>query len=104
MIATNTGVPFQYNGKNLHDAHFYLHIKLEQFDAATQELANALDYYKIPEKECNEVLTALITQKPDVTTGARAGVRESISMLRYPMSLKYHYNGILDFAYCILRE
>ena len=79
-----SGGPFEYTGKSLRDAHFHLHIKPEQFDAVTQELANALDYYKIPVQERNEVLTAFIAQRNDVTAGSRENVRETNSAIKCP--------------------
>lgn len=87
-VANVAGGPFQYTGKSLRDAHFHLHIKPEQFDAVVQELADTLDHFQIPTKERNEVLTAFIKQKADVTAGSRPNVRESNSAVRCPFMSK----------------
>lgn len=69
-VASVAGGPFDYTGKSLHDAHFSLHIPPEIFDEVSMELGKALDFFKVPEKEKEEVLTAFNAQKPDVTAGA----------------------------------
>ena len=68
-----SGGPYQYTAKNLHDAHFDLHISPEVFDEVSRELANALDFFGVPEREKQETLTAFNAQKPDVTAGSLAG-------------------------------
>jgi hemoglobin len=53
----------------LDDAHLNLHITPEVFDEVTSELANALDHFKVPAREKQEVLDAFNAQKSDVTAG-----------------------------------
>jgi hypothetical protein len=43
----------------MRDAHFDLRISPAVFDEASGELANALDDFKVPEREKGEVLAAL---------------------------------------------
>ena len=65
-VADVTGGPFKYTGREMRDAHFDLKISPEVFDEVTQELINALDEFKVPEREKNELLGALSPMKPDI--------------------------------------
>jgi hemoglobin len=69
-VCAVSGGPYQYTAKSLHDAHLDLHISPEVFDEVSAELASALDYFHVPEREKQEVLAAFNAQKPDVTAGA----------------------------------
>jgi len=75
-VCAVAGGPFQYTGTkpgktqmSLEKAHFDLHIAPEEFDAVAGELAKALDYYKVPQKEKGEVLAAFAAHKDEVTAG-----------------------------------
>jgi hemoglobin len=74
-VCSVAGGPFQYTGKPLRDAHFDLHIPSEVFDEVAAELGHTLDYFKVPQREKQEVLAAFNAQKPDVTTGSKATAR-----------------------------
>jgi hemoglobin len=74
-VCAVSGGPFQYTGKSLSDAHFDLHIPPEVFDEVAAELGHALDYFKVPQRERQEVLAAFNAQKPDVTAGSKATAR-----------------------------
>ena len=50
-LAALAGGPFEYTGRELRDAHFDLKIPPEVFDEVAAELANALDEFKVPERE-----------------------------------------------------
>jgi len=63
------GGPFQYTGKDLHEAHKHLHITSEEFDEVGAEIARALDYFHVPEREKQEVLAAIVANKPEVVNG-----------------------------------
>jgi len=65
-----SGGPYKYTAKNLEDAHFNLHIEGEIFDEVAAELASTLDYFKVPEREKEEVLAAFAAHKPEVIAGA----------------------------------
>jgi hemoglobin len=69
-VCAVAGGPFQYTGEPLGEAHFHLHISPEVFDEVAMELSRALDHFKVPEREKQEVLAAFSAQKPDVTAGA----------------------------------
>lgn len=70
-IAETTGGPFRYTGKPLGDAHRHLQLTPEEFDAVGAEIANALDYFNVPEREKGEVLAAIVAQKADVINPLR---------------------------------
>ena len=54
---------------SLEQAHFDLHISPEEFDAVAGELAKALDYYHVPEREKGEVMAAFAAHKKEVNEG-----------------------------------
>jgi hemoglobin len=85
-LCSLAGGPFKYPGKSLRDAHFNFHIRPEEFDAVTQELANALDYYEIPLRERDEVLTVFVAQKKDVTAGSLVTMGDRNLILECPFS------------------
>lgn len=72
-VCAVTGGPYEYTAQPLHEAHLFLHIPSEVFDEVASELASAMDYYQVPEREKQEVLGAFNAQKPDVIVGAMAG-------------------------------
>src|SRR5215510_14402839 len=71
-VCTVSGGPYEYTAKNLHDAHFDLHIPPEVFDEVSAELGRALDHFKVPKREKEETLAAFDAQKSDVTAGSLA--------------------------------
>ncbi len=71
-VCAVSGGPYEYTAKKLDDAHFHLHISPEVFDEVVAELNDALDYFKVPQREKDEVLAAFSAHKPDVTAGSRA--------------------------------
>lgn len=70
-ICAATGGPFQYTGKELGEAHKDLHITAEEFDEVGAEIGRALDYYKVPARERQEVLTAIAAKKAEVVNPSR---------------------------------
>src|SRR5437016_14326329 len=50
-LASLTGGPFEYTGRELPDAHFDLKISPAVFDEIAAELANTLDDSKVRERE-----------------------------------------------------
>jgi hemoglobin len=74
-VCAVAGGPFEYTAKELQDAHFNLHISPEVFDAVAGHLAQALDHFKVPEQEKQEVLGAFAAHKGEVTAGAKAAAR-----------------------------
>ena len=72
-LAMKAGGPFLYTGKEMRDAHFDLKISPEVFDEVEAELENALDDFKVPEREKQEVHAAFATEKGEVTAGSQPG-------------------------------
>lgn len=71
------GGPFEYVGTKpghvqvaLEEAHRALGIAPEEFDAVAGELARALDHFKVPQREKDEVLAAFAAHKGEVTEGS----------------------------------
>lgn len=56
----------------LEEAHRELHITPDEFDAVAAELNRSLDFFKVPELEKGEVLTAFAAHKGEVTEGSMA--------------------------------
>ncbi len=69
-ICQQAGGPFEYTGRELSDAHALLDIKSEEFDEVGAEIAAALDYFKVPEREKQEVLDVIVAHKPEVVDSA----------------------------------
>ena len=65
------GGPFSYTGKELDEAHEDLHITSEEFDEVGAEIASALDHFKVPEREKQEVLAAIVAKKDEVINPSR---------------------------------
>ena len=70
-VCRATGGPFQYTGRALGEAHEHLHITSEEFDEVGAEIARALDYFNVPEREKQEVLAAIASKKAEVVNPAR---------------------------------
>ncbi len=64
------GGPFQYTGRPLGDAHFDFQFTPTEFDEVSAVLAEALDHFKVPRSEKEEVLAAFEAYKPAVTAGS----------------------------------
>lgn len=60
--------PFQVHGKPLGEAHADLHITPDEFDEVGAEIARALDHFKVPEAEKQEVLAAIVARKGEVVS------------------------------------
>ena len=72
-VCAVSGGPYKYTAKKLDDAHFHLHISPEVFDEVSAELADTLDFFKVPESAKQEVLAAFNAHKPEVTAGYLTG-------------------------------
>jgi hemoglobin len=59
----------------LEEAHRELHITPDEFDAVAEELGRSLDFFKVPQKEKDEVLAAFAAHKGEVTEGSMATTR-----------------------------
>ncbi len=65
------GGPFQYTGKELGEAHKNLHLTSEEFDEVGAEIAGALDFFKVGEREKQEVMAAIVSHKAEVINPLR---------------------------------
>jgi hemoglobin len=65
-ISQKTGGPFDYTGKDMHEAHKDLRITSEEFGEVGAEIARALDHFGVPEREKQEVLAAIVAHKAEV--------------------------------------
>lgn len=61
-----TGGPCVYTGREMKTTHGGLGITNAEWDAAAKHLAAALDKFKVPEKEKNEILAFVTTLKKDI--------------------------------------
>ena len=75
-VCSVSGGPFQYAatrpGKTtlgLEEAHRDLHISPAEFDEVAAELGRTLDFFKVPQREKAEVLSAFAAHKGEVTAG-----------------------------------
>ena len=76
-VCNVSGGPFEYVGTkpghesiSLEEAHRELEISPEEFDAVAGELARTLDFFKVPQREKDEVLGAFAAHKGEVTEGS----------------------------------
>jgi hemoglobin len=60
------GGPCVYMGRDMKTTHKGLGITEADWDAAAKHLVAALDKYKVPEPEKNELVAFVITQKKDI--------------------------------------
>ncbi|MEK7830185.1 MAG: group 1 truncated hemoglobin [Acidobacteriota bacterium] len=62
-----TGGPCKYDGLSMKDAHKNMGVTAGEFGALVEDLVKTLDKFKVPEKEKNELLSALGGMKGDIT-------------------------------------
>ena len=75
-VCNVSGGPFEYAATRpgstplgLEEAHRELRISPEEFDEVAAELGRTLDFFKVPQREKDEVLGAFAAHKPEVTDG-----------------------------------
>jgi hemoglobin len=66
QVCEASGGPCKYKGKDMKMAHKGMGIKEEHFNALVEDLIKALDKFKVPEKEKNELLGMLGPMKADM--------------------------------------
>lgn len=66
QIGEAGGGPQKYTGKSMPDAHKGMNIQDKHFDALVGDLIMSLDYYKVPEKEKQELLSVLGPMRSDI--------------------------------------
>jgi hemoglobin len=67
-IAALAGGPYEYTGLPLSEAHTRFHLTAEEFAEVGAEIVRALDYYKVPEREKQELVDAYMTAMSDVVS------------------------------------
>jgi hemoglobin len=66
FVCQATGGPCQYSGLDMKTAHKRMGVTTGEFNALVEDLVQALDQFKVPEKEKNELLGALAGMKADI--------------------------------------
>lgn len=66
QICEATGGPCKYVGKDMKSAHKGMGVSSADFGALVEDLVKALDKFKVPEKEKNELLGALGGMQKDI--------------------------------------
>ena len=66
QICQATGGPCQYTGKDMKSAHAGMKISDPEFGALVGDLKGALDQFKVPAQEQNELISALGGMKGDI--------------------------------------
>jgi hemoglobin len=66
QVCEATGGPCKYTGKDMKTAHTGMKVTEEDFNALVADLVKSLDKFNVPEKEKNELLTALGSMKGDI--------------------------------------
>lgn len=66
QICAGTGGPCKYTGKDMKTAHAGMGVSTADFSALVEDLVGALDKFKVPEKEKNELLGVLGPMKSDI--------------------------------------
>ena len=81
-VCAVAGGPFHYAATKpgstqigLEEAHREFKISPDEFDEVAAELARSLDFFNVPAREKDEVLSAFAAHKNEVTTGYAAAVR-----------------------------
>jgi hemoglobin len=59
LVCMGSGGPCVYSGRDMKKAHEGMHVTGEQFDALVGHLVGALDKFKVPAAEKNELLGVL---------------------------------------------
>lgn len=70
-VSKATGGPFEYTGKDMREAHKGLHITSEEFDEVGAEIGRALDHFKVPAREKQELIAAIVARKGEVVKPSR---------------------------------
>jgi hemoglobin len=66
FVCKATGGPCEYNGRDMKIAHKRMGVTEGEFNALVEDLVKALDKFKVPDKEKNELLGALGGMKPEI--------------------------------------
>lgn len=67
-IANKAGGPFEYTGKPLSEAHPRFKLTEAEFKEVGAEIVRALEFFKVPQREQQELVKAYNTSMADVVT------------------------------------
>src|SRR3954468_14065624 len=70
FVSVAAGGPVKYTGKSMEDVHAGMDLVEDEFNALVEDLVKAMDKFKVPDKEKNEVLGALGPLKPTMVVSA----------------------------------
>ena len=70
-IAAAAGGPFQYTGKPLAEAHPRFKLTEAEFKEVGAEIVRAMEFYKVPQREQQELVKAYNSSMTDVVTASR---------------------------------
>jgi len=70
FVCVATGGPCKYTGLDMETSHAGMEVVDEEFTALVEDLAGALDRFKVPAREKGELLGALGPLKPQIATPA----------------------------------
>jgi hemoglobin len=87
QICAGTGGPCRYTGRDMKSAHAGMNISDAEFGALVEDLVKALDQFKVPSREKQELLTILGSMKADVV-GASGGQ----ALISYPHGYRGWYH------------
>jgi truncated hemoglobin YjbI/plastocyanin len=68
FVCMATGGPVKYTGQDMETSHAGMELVAEEFTALVEDLAGALDKFKVPAKEKGELLGALGPLQPQMVT------------------------------------
>jgi hemoglobin len=68
FVCMATGGPCKYTGQDMETSHAGMEVVDEEFTALVEDLSGALDKFKVPAKEKNELLGALGPLQPQIVT------------------------------------
>jgi len=83
QVCAETGGPCAYTGRSMKEAHRNMRVTDGEFNALVEDLTAALNVYKVPAREQNELLTALGAMKNDIVE-----VHTNATGTRLPASFK----------------
>jgi len=66
FVCEASGGPCKYTGRDMRTAHAGMHLASSDFDALVENLKGALDHFKVPAREQNDLLGALGPLKPEI--------------------------------------
>src|SRR4029077_13751358 len=66
QVCAQTGGPCTYSGSTMKDTHRGMKVTEGEFNALVEDLTAALNVFKVPAREQNELLTALGSMKGDI--------------------------------------